>query len=81
MPNYEVTSFAGIIAPAGVSKAIVNRVNAEVNKALATSTVKEKFGVLTSAPTGGTPEEFAALIKREAVKWAGVIKGANIRAD
>ena len=67
VPNYEVTTFAGIIAPAGVSKAIVKHINAEVNKALATSTVKEKFGVLTSAPTGGTPEEFAALIKREAI--------------
>lgn len=64
-----------------MSNTIVNRLNAEVNKALTTSAVKEKFAVTGSVPTGGTPEEFAAFIKREVVKWAEVIKGANIRAD
>jgi tripartite-type tricarboxylate transporter receptor subunit TctC len=64
-----------------VSKTIVNRLNVEVNKALATSTVKERFALLGSVPTGGTPEEFAAHIKREVAKWGEVIKGANIKAD
>ena len=79
--NFAVAPFGGIVAPTGVAKTIVNRLNAEINKALATSTVKEKFAVLGPEPTGGTPEEFAAFIKREVIKWAEVIKGANIKAD
>ncbi len=51
-----------------MSKAIVYRLNAEVNKALATSTANEQFAVTGNVPTGGTLEEFAACIKREVVK-------------
>lgn len=81
VPNFEIVGWGGIIAPGGISRTIVNRLNAEVNKALATSTVKEQFAVAGNVPTGGTPEEFAALIKREVIKWAAVIKDANIKAD
>ena len=82
VPNFEVVAWGGIVAPGGVSKTIVNRLNAEVNKALATSTVKEQFFAAgNDVSTGGTPEEFAAFIKREVSKWAGVIKDANIKAD
>ena len=81
VPKFEVAPVGGIVAPAGVSKAIVNRLNAEVNKALATAAVREKIVAMGPEPTGGTPEEFTALIKRDVAKWAEVIKGANIRAD
>ena len=81
VPNFEVTSWGGFVAPSGVPPAIINRLNMEINKALVTSTVKEKFGALGIIPTGGTPEEFAAHVKREVVKWAEVIKGASIKAD
>ncbi|MEQ1775552.1 MAG: tripartite tricarboxylate transporter substrate binding protein [Burkholderiales bacterium] len=81
VPNFEVVPWSGIVAPAGVSKAIIYRLNTEINRALATSTVKEKFAVLGSVPAGGTPEAFAAFIKREVIKWAEVIKNANIKAD
>jgi tripartite-type tricarboxylate transporter receptor subunit TctC len=81
VPNFEMTTWAGFIAPGGVSKTIVNRLNAEVNKALTASTVKEYYAVAGTVPTGGTPEEFAALIKRETAKLAEVIKGANIKAE
>ncbi len=81
VPNFEMTVFAGIIAPGGVSKTIVNRLNAEVNKALATSTVKDKFGALGAELTGGTPAEFTVFIKREMIKWTAVLKDANIKPD
>jgi tripartite-type tricarboxylate transporter receptor subunit TctC len=81
VPNFEVTGWGGIVAPGGVSKAIVNRLNVEVNRALAVSTVIEKFAVTGAVPTGGTPEAFAALIKREVIKWAAVIKDAGIKLD
>lgn len=81
VPNFEMIGWAGIVAPAAVSKTIVNRLNAEVNKAVATSTVKEKFAMIGLVPTSGTPEMFAALIRRDIVKWADVIKHANIKPD
>jgi tripartite-type tricarboxylate transporter receptor subunit TctC len=81
VPNFEMTSWGGFIAPAGVPKVIIDQLNAAVNKALATSTVKEAFSASGTEPTGGTPEEFAALIKREVIKWAEVIKAANIKVN
>lgn len=81
VPDFEVVAWGGFIAPAGVPKAIVDRLNVELNKALAASTVKEQFAATGNVPTGSTAEEFGALIKREVVKWAEVIKSAGIKAD
>jgi tripartite-type tricarboxylate transporter receptor subunit TctC len=50
-------------------------------QALATSMVKDTFGALGTEPTGGTSAEFAALIKRELIKWTAVYKDANIKPD
>lgn len=71
----------GMIAPAGISEVVVRLLNREVNHALVSASVKEKYAALGNIPTGGTPEEFMAFIKREVAKWSEVIKGANIRAD
>ena len=81
VPNFEVAGWGGIVAPSRVSKIIIYRLNAEVNKALAKSIVKERFSALGTIPIGGTPEAFAALIKIELIKWTAVIKDANIKAD
>ena len=67
--------------PSGVSKAIVTQLNMELNKALASASVQEKFVSLGAEPMGGTPEMFSALIKREASKWAVLVKDANIKMD
>jgi len=79
--DFEVVAFGGMVAPSGIPKAIVNRLNAEVNKALATSTAKDKFGALGNILAPGTPEEFSAHIKREVTKWTTVIRDANIKPD
>ncbi|MBI3918303.1 MAG: tripartite tricarboxylate transporter substrate binding protein [Betaproteobacteria bacterium] len=81
VPGFEVTAWGGIVVPAGVSKAIVARLNAEFNKALASPTVREKFAALDIQPVGGTPERFAALIRSETVKWADVVKRAGVKVD
>ena len=77
VPNFEMTAWGGFAAPSGVSKIIVNRLSVEINKALATATVKEKFTANGSVPSGNTPEEFTALIKRELTRWADVVKSAR----
>ena len=81
VPGFEVTTWGGIVVPAGVSKTIVARLNAEFNKALVLPAVKEKFAAIGYEPVGGTSEQFTALVKSEAVKWAKVIKDANIKPD
>jgi tripartite-type tricarboxylate transporter receptor subunit TctC len=81
VPGFEVTTWSGIVVPAGVPKAIVARLNAEFNKALALPALKEKFAANGYEPVGGTSEQFTALVKKEVVKWAKVIKDANIKPD
>ena len=81
VPNFEMTAWGGFAAPSGVSKSIVNRLSVEINKALATAAVKEKFAANGSVPTGNTPDEFTALIKRELTKWVEVVRSAHIKVD
>lgn len=79
VPGYEVTGWGGLIVPGGTPKPIVARLNAEMNQAL--PHVAEKLTALGSETAGGTPEEFAAHIRKETIKWADVVKRAGIRID
>lgn len=81
VPHFDVTGWGGFIAPAAVSRAVVDRLNKGVNVALTATPVLEKFAVTGAVPAGGTPEAFAALIKREASRWGTVIKDAGIKAE
>ena len=81
VPGYEVTNWFGIVAPRGTPKAIISRVNAEMNLALKTAALKDLLGAQGAEPAGGTPEEYAALIKRDLAKWAKVVKESGARVD
>lgn len=81
VPGFEVAPWAGYIAPAGVPRAIIARLNAEINKALAVPAVREKLVEMGLDPRGGTPEEFADFIRREVAKWSDVAKRANVRVE
>jgi len=81
VPGFEVTAWSGVVVPKGVSRDIVTRINAEFNKALFSQGAKEKFALMGLEPAGGTPERFAAWVKRENVKWAEVIKRAGATAN
>ena len=81
VPGYEATTWNGIVAPAGVLKPIIVKLNAEINQALASPALKEKFAALGAEPTIGTPEQFAALIRKENAKWAEVVKRSGARID
>ena len=76
-----VSAWAGVIVPAGMPKAIVARLNAEVNKALAAPAVADKLPELGLIVAGGTPEQFAEHIRKESARWADVVKRANVKAD
>ncbi|MCC7485932.1 MAG: hypothetical protein IT529_13230 [Burkholderiales bacterium] len=80
VPGFDVAAWAGIMVPAATPKAVIARLNAEVNKALATPALAERLPELGLQVAGGTPE-FGEHIRREAARWAGVVKKAGIKAD
>ena len=76
-----VENWSGIVAPAGTPQPIIDKLNAEINKALAQPKAKQRLEDTGNALVGDTPEAFAALIAAEIDKWAKVIKQANIKID
>ena len=81
VPGYDVTVWTGVIVPNGVPPAIVARLNAEINKACTAPTLLEKFATFGNSCLGSTPAEFSALIKKETVKWAEVVKRSGAKVD
>jgi tripartite-type tricarboxylate transporter receptor subunit TctC len=81
VPGFVESIWIGMAAPAGTSRAIVERMSAEVAKALKAPDVRERLMQLGNEPLGTTPEEAAARIKREFPRYASAIKAANIKAD
>ena len=81
VPGYEVSSWYGLLAPAGTPAAIVTRLQREVAKVMHAPDVAEKLTSQGLDIVGSTPEEFAALIKTEITKWAKVAKASGAKAD
>ena len=79
--DYDVTSWNGILTPAGTPREIVSRLNGELNKIISASTMRDRMLGLGYEPVGGTPERFGELIQSELAKWAPVVKAANVRVD
>jgi tripartite-type tricarboxylate transporter receptor subunit TctC len=79
--NFDVTTWYGILAPAGTPRPIVARLNAEFVKIMRTPEVKERLATMATDPLTSTPEEFGAYIQREIEKWGDVVRKAGLRAD
>ncbi len=79
--GYEVVGFYGIVAPAGVPKDIVARLNSEIVKALRLPDIHERLIQDGAEPVGSTAEEFRAYIEADVVKWAKIIETAGIRYE
>ena len=80
-PGFDVRAWNGVLAPAGTPKAIVSRLNHELTQVLSMPDVQEGFKSNGLEPVVGTPEVFAARIKRETAIWAKVIKDAGIKPE
>jgi len=80
-PGFDVTIWYGVLAPAGTPPAIVRRLHLEIAKALAQPDLRAKLAEQGLEPIGNSPDEFAAIIRRETPTWAKVIKDAGIQAD
>ena len=79
--GYEVVNWFGIVAPAGTSKAIVTRVNGDLNKALQSPDLVKTLNAQTAEAVGGTPEAFGKVIRADYVKWAKVVKDSGAKVD
>jgi tripartite-type tricarboxylate transporter receptor subunit TctC len=79
--GYEAFSWAGVIAPAGTPHEVVTRVNRELAQILRQRPIIEQFASEGTIPVPDTPEEFSAYIKSELVKWAAIVRMANIKPE
>jgi tripartite-type tricarboxylate transporter receptor subunit TctC len=81
LPGYESIQWYGLLAPAGTPAALVNKLRAEVVKAIQSPEVQAAMANEGADPVGNKPEEFAAFIKTEIDKWTKVVKTAGIQQD
>ena len=81
LPDFEVTTWYAILAPAGTPRPIVNRLNAELASIVSAPDVKARLATLATEPMTSTPEEAGAYIQREMAKWGDVVKKAGLHAD
>jgi len=81
LKGYDANTNGGFLAPAGTPKAIIARLNAEINAALKLPDVRSKLEAAGIDIQGGTPQDYAALIKSDLAKWSKVIKAAGIPAE
>jgi len=76
-----VNTWTGVGAPAGTPPEIVDKLNREINAALATASLKTRLADIGATPIFYTPAEFGALVAAETGKWAKVIKSAGVKAE
>jgi tripartite-type tricarboxylate transporter receptor subunit TctC len=81
VPGYEVDSWYGALLPAASPRVRVEKLAAEINRALASTDLREKLLAQGLEPRGGSSAEFAAVIRGDIAKWTKVVADAGIRAD
>ncbi|MBB2915648.1 Bug family tripartite tricarboxylate transporter substrate binding protein [Cupriavidus alkaliphilus] len=81
LPQYEASSWFGMLAPAGTPPEVIQRIHQEVAKALGAPAVRERLQAQGAEPVGNTPEQFAAFIRAETAKWAKVVKDSGAKVD
>ena len=81
LKGVEGTSWFAVYAPAKTPPATIQQLNAAINKALQNPELRERFGKLGLEPTGGSPADLAAIMKRDSERWAPVIKASGFKGD
>jgi tripartite-type tricarboxylate transporter receptor subunit TctC len=80
-PEFLMTFWTGVVAPAGTPAAVVSRVNAVINEGLRSAELKARLAQFQVEPRPGSPADFAAFIASESKKWAAVIQAAGIKVE
>ncbi|HXJ09823.1 MAG TPA: tripartite tricarboxylate transporter substrate binding protein [Burkholderiales bacterium] len=81
LPGFEVTTWYGVLAPAGTPRAIVERLNTELGRIMLAPELQPRLADMATEPRSGTPEAFAAYLREETAKWGKVIRDAGLRAE
>lgn len=81
LPGYDASTWNGILVPTGTPRAIIDRLHSEIARILRAPNTLDRLAGDGSVAVGNTPEEFAAYINAEHVKWSKVVRLANIRVD
>jgi len=81
LPDFEVSSWNGVLAPARTPPEVIARLNQELVRILATQDVKDRFAAQAAEPVGSTPEQFRAYIRSEIDKWAQVVRASGAKID
>jgi tripartite-type tricarboxylate transporter receptor subunit TctC len=81
VPGYESTIWIGLMAPAGTPKAVIDRLNGEIVKAINRADVKAAWDKQGAVPYAMSPAEFDAFLRKDIEKWAQVVKQAGLKAE
>jgi tripartite-type tricarboxylate transporter receptor subunit TctC len=81
VPGYEASLWWGIFAPSKTPKPVIDRLNGEIHKAMASPEMKKLYVEFGAEPSPTTPEAFTAMVKKEIAKWSKVVKDANIKPE
>ncbi len=81
VPGYEAVTWHGVITPAGTPPGIIERLNGEINRALASEDVKERFLRQGVDPQGGTPASFATYLRSEIPKWGKIVRDTGAKVQ
>jgi tripartite-type tricarboxylate transporter receptor subunit TctC len=81
LPGFEASNWFGVAAPKNTPSEIIDKLNKEINVALAEPDIKTRLADLGAAPLAGSPADFGSFIAAEAEKWSKVIRTANIKVD
>ena len=81
MPGFEVGAWQGVMVPGATPKPVIQKLNAELRKALQNPEVKEKLAQQGAEPLGSTPEEYGAYIAKEIDRWGTLVRQARVKVD
>lgn len=81
IPGYELSGWYAVFVPAETPKPIVDRLNAELLRALKQPDVRARFALIGAEPAGSSPEELANTLKTETARWSKIVQERNIKAD
>lgn len=79
--GYEITTWTAMIAPAGLPKALVTKLNAEVQRACTAPKVQAALATQGAVCATGSPEQFAQFVKKEQVKWGDIVRKSGAKID
>jgi len=81
VPGYETIQWSGVLAPARTPRAIVGKINADIDRLLKLDDVMQRLGNLGVDPAGGSPEQFATYLRAETAKWSRLIRETGLRIE